>query len=196
MHVKSAEFVKSATTPSHYPVEQLPEIAFAGKSNVGKSSLINTLVGRKRLARTSAAPGKTRLINFFKINSEFYFVDLPGYGYAKVPRAVKESWGPMIEGYLKHSTNLGLVILILDIRRDLSENDLNLIHWLSHYDRRVVFVLTKIDKLSKNDVKKRSILLQKHLAHESDFHDNMLLFSSKTGDGKETLWRAINESIR
>jgi GTP-binding protein len=196
MHVKSAEFIKSATAPSHYPVDQLPEVAFAGKSNVGKSSLINTLVGRKRLARISAAPGKTRLINFFKINSELYFVDLPGYGYAKVSRAIKETWGPMIEGYLKHSSNLDLVILILDIRRDLAENDLDLIHWLSHYRRRVVFVLTKIDKLSKNDVKKRSTALRTHLERESDCHDNIILFSSKTGDGKETLWNMITEAIR
>ena len=117
MHIKSAEFVTSAVKPSHYPPAALPEIAFAGRSNVGKSSLINTLVNRKKLVKTSSTPGRTQLINFFDINSHMVFVDLPGYGYAKVPAFVKKTWGPMIETYLSTRETLAGIVLIMDIRR-------------------------------------------------------------------------------
>jgi len=117
MVVKSAEFIKSATNVAHYPEGSYPDVAFAGRSNVGKSSLINTLIQRKRLARTSNTPGRTQHINFFCVNDNLFFVDLPGYGFAKVPRALKTSWGPMVEEYLSRRRNLRLVILILDVRR-------------------------------------------------------------------------------
>ncbi|MEQ8152100.1 MAG: ribosome biogenesis GTP-binding protein YihA/YsxC, partial [Smithellaceae bacterium] len=133
MKITSAEFVKSAVWPTQYPPATMPEIAFVGRSNVGKSSLINTLVGRKNLAKTSNTPGRTQLINFFVVNEAVSFVDLPGYGFAKVSRALKRDWGEMIEAYLKNRPNLVMVILILDIRRDPSDDDLSLRDWLEEY---------------------------------------------------------------
>lgn len=194
MKINSAEFIKSATQPSQYPPAVFPEVAFAGRSNVGKSSLINTLISRKKLAKTSSVPGKTRLINFFLINKRLYFVDLPGYGFAKVPLSVKKSWGPMVEQYLKDRESLGLVVVIIDIRREPSEEDLSLIHWLSFYDRDVVFVLTKADKLSKNQMNSRVKEIRKHIRTVAD--SDIILFSSKTGYGKEALWKKIIESVR
>ncbi len=130
MKILSAEFVLSAKEPAHYPPAVLPEIAFAGRSNVGKSSLINTLLNRKGLARTSNTPGRTQEINFFRVNDRFAFIDLPGYGYAKVPESIRKQWGPMVETYLRERDTLRLVVLILDVRRDPSEEDLQLIDWL------------------------------------------------------------------
>jgi GTP-binding protein len=191
MKVTSTEFLKSATEPSQYPAESIPEIAFAGRSNVGKSSLINTLLNRKRLARTSTVPGKTRLINFFKINDRLCFVDLPGYGYAKVPLSVKKTWGPMVERYLKERKNLCLVILILDIRREPSDDDRALVEWLHHYDVNFIYVLTKTDKLSKNQVTVRRRTIMEHLKPMHD--EGVILFSSKTGYGKDNVWKKIME---
>ena len=133
MKITSAEFVTSATKPSQYPPEGLPEIAFAGRSNVGKSSLINVLVNRKRLVKTSSTPGRTQLVNFFDINDSINFVDLPGYGYAKVPASVRKKWGPMIETYLSGRNTLKGVVVIMDIRRTPREEEQNLIDWLGHY---------------------------------------------------------------
>ena len=130
MKIQSAEFIKSATRPSDYPEDRLPEIAFIGRSNVGKSSLINRLVLRGRLARTSNTPGRTQLINFFLVNRRHVFVDLPGYGFARVPDAVRRSWGPMLERYLRERRSLRLVVLIMDIRRDPVGEDLDLLAWL------------------------------------------------------------------
>ncbi|WP_298438357.1 ribosome biogenesis GTP-binding protein YihA/YsxC, partial [Geobacter sp.] len=133
MHVTSAEFVKSATKPANYPPEEFPEVAFAGRSNVGKSSLINVLVNRKGLVRTSSTPGRTQLINFFLVNGGLMLVDLPGYGFAKVPLAVKKQWGPMMETYLSTRRTLGCVVLILDIRRVPTEEDRQMLQWLRAY---------------------------------------------------------------
>jgi len=192
MKVTSAEFLKSATEPSQYPGESIPEIAFVGRSNVGKSSLINTLLNRKRLARISTVPGKTRLINFFKINDRLSFVDLPGYGYAKVPLSVKKTWGPMVERYLKERENLCLVILILDIRREPSADDLALVDWLRHYDVKFIYVLTKMDKISKNQLSRRRRTIMGHL---NPIHDeSAIMFSSKTGYGKDDVWGKIMEA--
>ena len=191
MKVTSAEFTTSATNPSQYPDVLIPEIAFAGRSNVGKSSLINALINRKRLARTSAAPGKTRLINFFKINNQLFFVDLPGYGFAKVPLSVKKSWGPMVEKYLKERQNLRLVIVILDVRRDPSKEDFSLVHWLDHYGVNFLFVLTKTDKLSGNQINIRRRKIAGYLKKES--LDGIILFSARTGYGKEAVWKKIME---
>jgi len=141
--IKSAEFVTSAVKPSQYPPAVLPEIAFAGRSNVGKSSLINTLVNRKRLVKTSSTPGRTQLINFFNINEKFSFVDIPGYGYAKVPASVKKKWGPMIETYITTRKTLKGVVLIMDLRRTPGPEEMNMLDWLNHYDIPSVPVLTK-----------------------------------------------------
>lgn len=192
MKIISAEFIKSATDPSHYTEDALPEIAFAGRSNVGKSSLINILLARKKLARTSNTPGRTQLINFFLVNNEISFVDLPGYGYAKVPIAVKKSWGPMVEKYLKTRKNLCMVVVILDIRRDPTKDDLSLISWLYAYDIKPVFVLTKADKLSKNRVAMRRRAIREILEVTDD---NLITFSARTREGRDTLWNMIEHSI-
>src|SRR5215510_4006305 len=150
MKIKSAKFVKSATSPEHYPRDGRQEIAFIGRSNVGKSSLINSLLGTHGLARTSSTPGRTQLINFFLINDAFYFVDLPGYGYARVPTEIKRNWGPMIEKYLATRPNLVLSILITDSRHEPSKLDLLMKDWLIERGRPFVIVATKADKLSSN----------------------------------------------
>jgi GTP-binding protein len=193
MKIISAEFIASASEPSHYPGENLPEVAFVGKSNVGKSSLINKLVQRKSLARTSRTPGRTQQIIFFNINNEISFVDLPGYGFAKVPQSVQKKWGPMVETYLKERSALRLVIFILDIRRDLSAEDVDLIRWLNFYQISHVFVLTKIDKLSRGQVKIRESFIKKHLAISPPAET--VLFSAKTGEGKDNIWKAINTIV-
>jgi GTP-binding protein len=189
MIIKSAEFIKSAVKSSHYPVYTHPEIAFAGRSNVGKSSLINTLVNRKRLVKTSSTPGRTQLINFFIINDTFGFVDLPGYGYAKVPKAVRKTWGPMIETYLSTRENLRGVVLLMDIRRTPDEKDYDLINWLTRFDIPVVLVLTKADKLSKS---KRKLKYSDSAADLCRNDTHPVLFSAKTRMGKDELWSRIN----
>ena len=164
MIIKSSEFITSATKPSQYPPEGLPEIAFAGRSNVGKSSLINVLVNRKRLVKTGSTPGRTQLVNFFDINNGINFVDLPGYGYAKVPASVRKKWGPMIETYLSGRNTLKGVVVILDIRRTPREEEHNLIAWLEHYTIASILVLTKADKLSKTKLAKQRAAVARSLA--------------------------------
>ena len=188
MKIISAEFITSATKPSQYPPARLPEIAFAGRSNVGKSSLINTLVNRKRLVKTSSTPGRTQLINFFDINRQMGFVDLPGYGYARVPQAVKKKWGPMIETYLSERETLKGVVVIMDIRRMPRQEELNLLGWLDHYSIAGISVLTKTDKLSKNKQAKQHHLIARALERDKD---DFILFSAKTRRGRDTLWNAI-----
>ena len=188
MQIKSAEFITSATKPSQYPTMALPEIAFAGRSNVGKSSLINTLVNRKHLVKTSSTPGRTRLINFFDINQRIGFVDLPGYGYAKVPESVKKTWGPMIETYLSTRKALKGVVVILDIRRTPRQEELNLLSWLHHYSIAGILVLTKTDKISKSkQAQKHNLIAQLLETDKNDF----ILFSAKSRRGKDALWNAI-----
>jgi len=191
MKIVSAEFVKSATEPSQYPEGKLPEVAFAGRSNVGKSSLINTIARKKNLARTSSTPGCTRLINFFTVNNEISLVDLPGYGYARAPIASKREWGPMIETYLKHRESLESVIVILDVRRHPSEQDLTLIDWLRHYEIIPTVVLTKIDKISRSQAKVRQRKIKELLALTAD----PILFSARTGEGKDVIWGAIKDLL-
>ena len=192
MIIKSAEFVTSAVKPSQYPPAILPEIAFAGRSNVGKSSLINTLVNRKRLVRTSSTPGRTQLINFFNINEAFSFVDIPGYGYAKVPAAVKKNWGPMIETYITTRKTLKGVVLIMDIRRKPGPEEMNMLDWLNHYDIPSIPVLTKSDKFSKT----KQQIQRKEIANTlSADKDNLILFSAKSRQGKEKVWDAVKKLI-
>ncbi len=188
MKITSAEFVTSATRPSQYPNIALPEIAFAGRSNVGKSSLINTLVNRKHLVKTSATPGRTQLINFFDINRRMGFVDLPGYGYAKVPVSVRKKWGPMIESYLSDRESLRAVVVIMDIRRIPRQEELNLLAWLKHYAIASILVLTKTDKLSKNKQAHQQDLIARTL--ERPIKD-VILFSAKTRRGRDDVWNAI-----
>jgi len=190
--ILDVEFVKSATQPSGYPLGNLPEVAFVGRSNVGKSSLINALLNRKQLARTSNTPGRTQIINFFNVNNGLLFVDLPGYGFARVPEAVKREWGPMIETYLRERECLEMVIFILDIRRTPSEEDLALKGWLDYYGRKTLFVLTKSDKLSRGEMKNRQRNIQEFL----NLPDIPINFSAKTGLGRENIWEEIKKIKR
>ena len=188
MIVKSSEFVTSAVKPSQYPPADMPEVAFAGRSNVGKSSLINTIINRKRLVKTSSTPGYTRLINFFTINAAFFFVDLPGYGYAKVPIKVKKQWGPMVETYLSTRKTLKGVALIMDIRRIPGPEELQFIEWLDHIGLPSVLILTKTDKLSKTKQLKQNFAIAKALDMDPN---GLILFSAKTRQGKDAVWDAI-----
>ena len=193
MLIKSAEFVKSAAKPSHYPPALLPEIAFAGRSNVGKSSLINTLVNRKHLVKTSKTPGRTQLINFFNINDAFTFIDLPGYGYSKVPDSVKKNWGPMVETYFSTRKTLKGVVLIMDIRRTPVQDELNFTDWLDQYELPSILALTKSDKLSKMKQKSQQHAVAKALSVDES---RLILFSAKSRQGKEMMWRAIEKLLR
>lgn len=190
MIITSAEFITSATKPVHYPPSGCSEIAFSGRSNVGKSSLINTLVNRKHLVKTSRTPGRTQLINFFLINNTFSFVDLPGYGYAKVPVAVRKSWGPMIETYISFRSNLKGIISLLDIRRTPGPEELDLMRWLAAKGIAYAWVLTKSDKLSKLQQKNRRVIIAEALGLP---HGDLILFSAKTRQGRDEVWAAIRD---
>ena len=192
MIIKSADFVKSAVKPSHYPPAILPEIAFSGRSNVGKSSLINTLVNRKRLVKTSSTPGRTQLINFFDINNAFSFVDLPGFGYARVPESIKRTWGPMVEAYLLTRKTLKGVVLIMDIRRIPGAQELEFIEWLRYYTIPSILMLTKADKLSKSKQMNQHIAITKILGVD---RNDLILFSAKSRMGKDATWAAIKRLI-
>lgn len=189
MIVKSTEFIKSATRPAHYPEGDLPEIAFAGRSNVGKSSLVNVLVNRKNLVRTSSTPGRTQLINFFQVNQDFMLVDLPGYGYAKVPLEVKKNWRPMMETYLSKRRNLRGVVLILDIRRTPVEEDMQMLEWLRTFDITPIVVVTKCDKLSKNERAKQSAIIMQRMGLAKE---DLSFFSALSKEGKEGIWARID----
>jgi GTP-binding protein len=192
MIVKTAEFITSAVKPSQYPESRIPEVAFAGRSNVGKSSLINTLVNRKRLVKTSSTPGRTQLVNFFLVNDRLSLVDLPGYGYAKVPASVRRKWGPMIETYLKGRQSLKAVVLILDLRRTPGIEEKNFIDWLNLYRRTPILVLTKSDKLSKTKQKIQQNIIGETLGLDVS---ELILFSSKTRQGKQNVWDFIERIV-
>ncbi len=192
MIVKSAEFITSAVKPSQYPPADRPEIAFAGRSNVGKSSLINKLVNRRRLVKTSSTPGRTQLVNFFLINQAFRFVDLPGYGYAKVPAGVKRQWGAMIETYLTQRPCLRGLILIVDIRRTPGREEDDLLHWLDHHGIACRLVATKADKLSRN----KQVRPLRTIAAKLGIADKALaLFSAKSGLGQAAVWDHIEDML-
>ncbi|MBI9083906.1 MAG: YihA family ribosome biogenesis GTP-binding protein [Desulfobacterales bacterium] len=188
MIIKSADFITSAVNLDQYPPPELPEIAFSGRSNVGKSSLINTLVNRRHLVKTSSTPGRTQLVNFFRINDALSLVDLPGYGYARVPESVRRTWGPMIETYLVHRSSLRAVVLILDIRRTPGAEEFRFIDWLALHQRPVILVLTKADKFSKS---KQTLRQREIISALGNRGSDPILFSSKTRLGKEAIWSAI-----
>jgi GTP-binding protein len=187
-------FLKSAFKEGQYPPPDRPEIAFAGRSNVGKSSLINVLVNRKKMARTSSTPGRTQAINFFEIGKgRMYLVDLPGYGFAQVPVKVKASWGKMVETYLRKRSNLKAVVVILDIRRDLSDGDKGLLNWLAEYGIPSIPVLTKADKLSRQQSTARAKEIGKELEQLSS--GRPAIFSAKTREGREEIWERIEKAV-
>jgi GTP-binding protein len=188
MIIRSAKFICSAVTPEHYPPADLPEVAFAGRSNVGKSSLINKILNRKKLVRTSKTPGRTQLLNFFEINKVYRFVDLPGYGYAKVPAEVQKRWRPMVENYLTSRSNMRGMVLLLDIRREPSKEDLNLWHWLQTKSIEVVKVITKADKLSRNKRNKQIAAIAKTLGCKKE---ELIEFSAMTGEGRHEIWKEL-----
>lgn len=192
MIIKSAEFIISAVKASQYPTDAYPEVAFAGRSNVGKSSLINTLVNRKRLVKTSSTPGRTQLINFFCINNNLFLVDLPGYGYAKVPAAVQRKWGPMVETYIASRPNLKAVVVLMDVRRVPGIEEHNLLAWLKQFGLQPILILTKSDKLSKTNLKKQQIKIGAALGVPAE---SLILFSAKNRLGKEKIWSAIDNAI-
>ena len=192
MKISSAEFIKSATRPGNYPPSEFPEIAFAGRSNVGKSSLINVLVNRKSLVRTSSTPGRTQLINFFNINDQFSLVDLPGYGYAKVPLAVKKAWGPMIRNYLEIRESLHGVIFIFDVRRVPREEDIRMLDWLEEFGVPTIPVITKVDKIKRSQLEKQ---IKPIVAETGLPRDAFSLFSATTREGSDEIWERIEAAL-
>jgi GTP-binding protein len=191
MKITSAEFIKSAFEKSHWTSDGLPEIAFLGRSNVGKSSLINSLLQRKGLARTSNTPGRTQSINFFLINERFYFVDLPGYGYARVSKTMRLDWGKMAEEYLAERRELALSIQLIDSRHEPTNLDLQLNEWLTFYAKNHIVAATKADKLSNNQLNK--ILRQTETRFPAS---KVIAYSSVTGKGRDALWSEIETALK
>ena len=191
--IQSVRFLKSATTPAHYPQHPFPEIAFIGRSNVGKSSLLNILANKKNLARISNTPGRTQLINFFVINEMVCFVDLPGYGFAKVPEAVRRGWQPMIESYLRQREQLKSVVLLLDARHVPSQHDIRMRQWLQAQQIPTIFVATKIDKIPGTRRAKQCEIIRDTL--ELQENEAVLQFSSLTAEGVQAVWKTIIQKI-
>lgn len=190
--IKSARYFKSFVDAGAIPENNYPQIAFAGRSNVGKSSLLNSLANKRNLAKISSTPGKTRLLNFFLINDRIYFVDLPGYGYTRTSKTTQRSWKKLIEGYLENSNNLKGVVQIIDIRHPPFESDRQLLEWLDFYHKETLVVLTKADKLSRSN----ALLNQKKTAQQLRKEINSLVvFSAKTGEGKDKVMKWISSAI-
>jgi GTP-binding protein len=190
MKVVTAEFLKSAFKEDDWPKDPKPEIAFLGRSNVGKSSLINSLLSVRGLARTSSTPGRTQSLNFFLINNQFKLVDFPGFGYARVPKKIKSGWGEMATGYLAKRRQLVLSIHIVDSRHEPTKQDLQLHEWLEESDKPQLVVATKSDKLSNNELRKNL----EHIARVLN-NDSVMAYSAKSGRGRDELWRAIRSAI-
>jgi GTP-binding protein len=190
MKITSAEFLKSAFTEPDWPGDTKPEVAFMGRSNVGKSSLLNSLLGVRGLARISSTPGRTQSLNFFTINNQFRFVDLPGFGYARVPKALRSSWGEMVTSYLAKREQLVLSIHIVDSRHEPTQLDLQLHEWLEHAAKPRLIVATKSDKLSNNELKESLGRVKRVFST-----DRVVAFSAKTGRGRNELWQAIEAAL-
>jgi GTP-binding protein len=190
MKITSAVFIKSAFGEDHWPAGNLPEVAFLGRSNVGKSSLINSLLNVRKLARTSNTPGRTQSLNYFLINERFHFVDLPGYGYARVPRAIRGGWGEMVTNFLAKRANLVLSIQIVDLRHEPTAQDMQLYEWLSHHGKPSMIVATKSDKLSQNELR-RNLARTRRLMVGA----NVVVNSSVTGPGRAEIWQAIAKAV-
>lgn len=193
MKVHHAEIVISAVQPEQYPKTKLPEIALAGRSNVGKSSFINTLIDRKSLARTSGKPGKTQTLNFYLIEEALHFVDVPGYGYAKVSKVERAKWGQMIETYLTEREQLQAVVSLIDMRHAPTEDDINMYNFLKYYNIPVIVVATKCDKIPRGKWNKHESMIKKSLNFEST--DDFIVFSSETKEGKDKAWAAIEKFL-
>ena len=193
INTHNAEIVLSAVSKAQYPQDDMPEIALAGRSNVGKSSFINTLLGRKNLARTSSKPGKTQQLNFYNIDDKLRFVDVPGYGYAKVSKTERAKWGKMIEEYLTSRDNLRAVVSLVDLRHDPSADDVQMYDFLKYYEIPVIVVATKADKIPRGKWNKHESAIKKKLQFEAN--DRFIIFSSETRQGYDQAWDAIVESI-
>jgi len=189
MKVTNAEIVISAVKPEQYPNSSLPEFALAGRSNVGKSSFINKMINRKNLARTSSKPGKTQTLNFFLINDSLYFVDVPGYGFAKVSKKEREAWGRMIETYLTTRKQLRAVVLIVDLRHSPTNDDVMMYEFLKHYEIPAVIIATKADKIPKGKWQKHLKVVRETLKVVES--DPVIIFSSETGQGKDEAWGVL-----
>lgn len=194
MIIKKAELKTVCGVTSRLPIHDQPEFAFAGRSNVGKSSLINALTNRKSLAHTSSQPGKTQTINFYYVNDAFYYVDLPGYGYTKTAVAVKESWGKMIETYLRGSATLCCIFLLMDIRREPSANDKTMYDWIVYNGFRPVVIATKLDKINRSQTAKQTDLIRRGLEMQPD--DTLLTFSALTKQGREEIWDLVDSFLQ
>ena len=193
INTHNAEILLSAANKSHYPQDDIPEIALAGRSNVGKSSFINTLLNRKNLARTSGKPGKTQLLNFFNIDDKLRFVDVPGYGYAKVSKTERAKWGKMIEEYLTSRENLRAVVSLVDLRHDPSVDDVQMYEFLKYYEIPVILVATKADKIPRGKWNKHESAIKKKL--NFDPNDDFILFSSVDKTGMEASWTSILDKV-
>lgn len=193
MLIKQAEFIISAVKRKQYPEDGFPEVAFVGRSNVGKSSIINAITGRRKLVKVSSTPGKTRLINFFLINKNSYFVDLPGYGYAKISKKDKENWGEVIETYLTGRQQLKKVILLLDCRRKPNEDDILMYNWIKHYGYNCMIISTKSDKLKRSELKKSEKIIRDALGLKQEEH--VYYYSSTKKVGTEELLDNIFQGI-
>lgn len=193
LNTHKADLLLSAANKSHYPQDDLPEIALAGRSNVGKSSFINTLLNRKNLARTSSKPGKTQLLNFYNIDDKIRFVDVPGYGYAKVSKTERAKWGKMIEEYMTSRDNLCAVVSLVDLRHDPSADDVQMYQFLKYYEIPVIVVATKADKIPRGKWNKHEAAIKRKL--EFDQSDSFIIFSSETKQGYDEAWDAILASL-
>ncbi|HSF32775.1 MAG TPA: ribosome biogenesis GTP-binding protein YihA/YsxC [Candidatus Tectomicrobia bacterium] len=191
MRITSAEFLTSAVSPAQYPADGGPEVAFVGRSNVGKSSLINTLLNRRGLAKTSATPGKTRTINFFRVNGTLGFVDLPGYGFAQVSRTERAVWGPMVEQFFRTRQRLQGVVQLIDIRHDPTAEDHRTRAWLLQWQRPLLVVATKVDKIGRPQRPKHLKAIAAGLSLEAEAP--LLVFSAQTGEGRERVWEWIRQ---
>ncbi|MFV8828727.1 ribosome biogenesis GTP-binding protein YihA/YsxC [Alkalihalobacterium sp. APHAB7] len=189
MKVTKAELGTVAVKPEQYPTTGLPEFGLAGRSNVGKSSFINKMLNRKKLARTSQRPGKTQTLNFYLINEMLYFVDVPGYGFAKVSKTEREAWGKMIETYIQNRDQLKAVLQIIDIRHEPSKDDRAMYEWLKHYEIPVILIATKADKIPKGKWDKHCKIIREVL--NKDKEDPLIVFSAETAQGKEEAWNTI-----